>query len=161
MNQLLPNQHPDGADDAALVARSLQNGADHIGGGGLPLGAGHADHRDIPLGRVAEEGGAHQGQGLPGVLHQDHLGAGGLHRLLSDHRHSPCLGSALGVLVAVGVGAPQAHKRTPRHCLPGVVYDIGYFYVLIPLCNGKGGQQTAQLHKKHFLSQGNSPGLPC
>ena len=77
LDELLAHEHPNGANDTGLVAGGLQDGANHIGGGGLALGACHADDGDVPLCGVLKESGAQQGQGLAGIRHQDHLGARG------------------------------------------------------------------------------------
>ena len=61
------------ADHAHPVAAGLQHRLDHVGGGGLALGAGHADHGHL-AGRMPEIGGGQHGQRIAGV--------GGLH-----HRH--------------------------------------------------------------------------
>ena len=161
LDELLAHEHPNGANDAGLVAGGLQDGANHIGGGGLALGACHADDGDVPLCGVLKESGAQQGQGLAGVRHQDHLGAGGLYRLLRHDDGGPGLGGPGGILVAVGVGAPHAHKGAALFCLAGVVYNIGNFNFLITLCNAQRGQQTRQFHKKHFLSRGKAWAYPC
>ena len=118
------------ADHAHLVAAGLQHRLDHVGGGGLALGAGHADHGHLP-GGVTEVGGGQHGHGVAGVagLEDGHLGHGrhdvGGQIVLDDQR--PC---ALGdyirrKLVAVPLGAHNTDKQTARGHLAGVIVDVG------------------------------------
>ena len=81
--------------------------------------------------------------------------------IINVQRGGPGLGGPGGILVAVGVGAPHAHKGAALFCLAGVVYNIGNFNFLITLCNAQRGQQTRQFHKKHFLSRGKAWACPC
>ena len=69
-NVLLPDDRLDGPDETHAVARVLEDGAHHVGSGGLALGPRDADHRDL-LCRIAEPGGRGVREAHPGVRDRD------------------------------------------------------------------------------------------
>ncbi len=68
---LVPDDDLDGADEAGGDPGMLQDRADHEGRRRLALGAGDADDLQF-FRRIMEISGRNQGQGIPGILHQDH-----------------------------------------------------------------------------------------
>ena len=52
---MISNHNAGGADKSNLLSRRLQNRLDHMGGGGLTLGAGNTDHGKF-LRRIAKPG---------------------------------------------------------------------------------------------------------
>ena len=115
-----------GADHAHLAACGLQHALDHVGGGGLALGAGDADHGH-PAGGIAEEIAAHEGQRIAAALHLQHSDAGDgreVDVVLDDQRRDP-LGRTLGgIVMAVPLGAHDADEEPPRGRLAAVVDDV-------------------------------------
>ena len=65
------DDHLDGAHQAHLVTRIFQNGFHHVGGGGLPLGAGDADDPQF-FRRISEICRGDKCHGIPSVGHLDH-----------------------------------------------------------------------------------------
>ena len=129
-----------GADHSHLAARSLQNAADHVGGGGLALGASDADHGHLP-GGVAEQVGAHQGHGIAAALHlQDgDPGQAGQVDVVLDHNGCGALGGAVGgIVMAVPLGAHNADKQGPGSGFPAVVDNVGDLGVHAALYQGTG-----------------------
>ena len=94
-----------GADHPHLAAGGFQHAADHVGGGGLALGAGDPDHGHLPGGAhghlpggAAKEIGAHQGHGVAAALHLedgDPFQPGQVDVVLDDQGRRP-LGGAVG-----------------------------------------------------------------
>ena len=122
--------HAVGADDAALVAARVHHGMDHVGGGGLALGAGHADGDQL-FGGPAEVVAGEQRQRPAAAFHLHHCYAlGHLVQLVLDHQHrSALLRHIYGVVVAVPVGAHNAHKGPAGLYLTGIVGDVHHFGV--------------------------------
>ena len=155
-----------GADHAYLAACGLQHAFDHVGGGGLALGTGDADHGHL-TGRVTEEVGAHQCHGIAAALHLDHghPGHGGkVDVVLDDQRADPLGGAVGGKRVAVPLGAHDAHEQKPRGSLAAVVDDIRDLSIQTALHKGKGHafHQLFQLHTVssiEFLYMGFSSSL--
>ena len=155
-----------GADHAHLAACGLQHAFDHVGGGGLALGAGDADHGHLP-GRVAEEVGAHQRHGIAAALHLDHGHPGQGRKVdivLDDQRADPLGGAVGGKRVAVPLGAHDTHEQKPRGSLAAVVDDICDLSTQTALHKGKGHafHQLFQLHtvsSKELLYMGFSSSL--
>ena len=140
-----------GTDHAHLFARGFQHALDHVGGGGLALGAGNADHGHL-LGRVTEEVAAHQGHGIAAALHLDDGGLrhGGQVDVMLDDQHADALGGAVGgELVAVPLGAHDADEGKARCGLAAVIDDIGHFGLHTALHEGKGDpfHQLFQFHR--------------
>ena len=155
-----------GADHAHLAACGLQHAFDHVGGSGLALGAGDADHGHL-AGRVAEEVGAHQRHGIAAALHLDHGHPGQGRKVdivLDDQRADPLGGAVGGKRVAVPLGAHDAHEQKPRGSLAAVVDDIRDLSIQTALHKGKGHafHQLFQLHtvsSKELLYMGFSSSL--
>ena len=129
-----------GADHAHLAARCFQHALDHVGGGGLALGAGNANHGHL-AGRVAEEVCTHQRHGIAAALHPDHghIRQGGkVDVVLDDQRADSLCGTVGGELVAVALGAHDAHECKPRGCLAAVIDDIRNFRIQAALHQSKG-----------------------
>ena len=129
-----------GADHAHLAACGFQHALDHVGGGGLALGAGHADHGHL-AGRVAEEVRAHQSHGIAAAFHLDHGHArqGGKVDVVLDDQCADTLCRAVGgKLMAVTLGAHDAHEQKARCRLAAVVDDIRDLGVQTALRKGKG-----------------------
>ena len=128
-----------GADHAHLTACGFQHALDHMGGGGLALGAGDADHGHLP-GGITEKVAAHQRHGVAAALHLHHGHAGNRCKVdivLDDQRADP-LGSAVGgKLMAVALGAHDAHKGKARGRLAAVVDDIRNFRIRAALYQSK------------------------
>ena len=115
-----------GADHADLFPGSFQHALDHVGGGGLALGAGHADHGHL-AGGVAKEVGAHQSHGIAAAfhLHHGHARHGGQVDVVLDDQCADALGGAVGgKLVAVALGAHDAHEQQARGRLAAVINDV-------------------------------------
>ena len=119
--------HAVGADHAHMAAGGLQHAADHVGGGGLALGAGDPDHGH-PAGRVAEQVGAHQGHGVAAAGHlqdRDPFQPFQADVVLDDQRGRPPGGAVGGKRMAVPLGAHDADEQHPRGGLAAVVHNIG------------------------------------
>ncbi len=123
----------DGAHDPGLMPGGFQNGPGHIGRGGLALGAGYAYDLDIVFCGLAEEGGAHQGQGLLGVGHKYRLGVPGIHGLLGDDDSRAGLRGLSGEFVPVRGRALKAHEGAAAFGLSGVVNYVRDIGILVPL----------------------------
>ncbi len=124
---------PVGPHHPHLFPAGLQYGLDHVGGGGLPLGAGHPDRHHLPV-RIAETGSREIGQGLTAIFHlDDDRIFRELHRMLY-HEHPPPRLIDLGA-EAVGIRPrpPHTHKHRPRASLPGVVDDLLHLHLQAPL----------------------------
>ena len=139
-----------GADHAHLFAGGFQHALDHVGGGGLALGAGDADHGHLP-GRVAEEIAAHQRHGIAAVLHlhNGHVRHGRQVDVMLDDQYAHAFGGAVGrEVVAVTLGAHDADEGHALGCLAAVVDDIGHFGLQTALHKGKGDafHQLFQFH---------------
>ena len=97
-----------------------------VGGGGLALGAGHADHGHL-AGGVAKEVGAHQSHGIAAAfhLHHGHARHGGqVDVVLNDQCADALGGTVCGKLVAVALGAHDAHEQQARGRLAAVINDV-------------------------------------
>jgi hypothetical protein len=139
-----------GADHAHLFAGGFQHALDHVGGGGLALGAGDADHGHLP-GRVAEEVAAHQRHGIAAVLHlhNGHVRHGRQVDVMLDDQYAHAFGGAVGrEVVAVTLGAHDADEGHALGCLAAVVDDIGHFGLQTALHKVKGDafHQLFQFH---------------
>ena len=130
--------HAVGADHAHLAPGGFQHAADHVGGGGLALGAGDADHGHL-AGRVAEQVGAHQGHGMAAAGHledRDPFQPGQVDVVLDDQGRRPFGGAVGRKVVAVPLGAHDADEQHPRGGLAAVVNDIGDLGVHAALYQG-------------------------
>ena len=114
--------HPVGADQPHFAPGGRQHGGNQVGGGGLALGAGDADHRQLS-GRFAVEPDGQPGQCFAAVGNLEHRKVGGQtrHRPLTDNTRRARRGSLPGVGVAVGVLAGQTDKQSPRRHGAGIV----------------------------------------
>ena len=104
-----------GADHPHLAAGGFQHAADHVGGGGLALGAGDPDHGHLP-GGAAKEIGAHQGHGVAAAFHLedgDPFQPGQVDVVLDDQGRRPFGGAVGRKVVAVPLGAHDADKEHP------------------------------------------------
>ena len=102
------------ADDTGGQAGTLEDGPDHVGHGGLPVGAGDADHGEVP-GRMAEEGRRHPGHGRPdGARGHPDLGDIEIEEVLAEERRGTGSHGLRRVPVAVGVGSRQAAEQRSR-----------------------------------------------
>ncbi|SCI03647.1 Uncharacterised protein [uncultured Clostridium sp.] len=129
-----------GADHAHLAACSFQHALDHVGGSGLALGAGHTDHGHL-AGWVAEKVRAHQGHGIAAAFHLDHGHArhgGKVDVVLDDQCADTLCRTVGGKLMAVTLGAHDAHEQKARCRLAAVVDDIRDLGVQTALRKGKG-----------------------
>ena len=130
--------HAVGADHAHLAPGGFQHAADHVGGGGLALGAGDADHGHL-AGRVAEQVGAHQGHGMAAAGHledRDPFQPGQVDVVLDDQGRRPFGGAVGRKVVAVPLGAHDADEQHPRGGLAAVVNEIGDLGVHAALYQG-------------------------
>ena len=124
--------HAVGADHADLVTCGFQHGLDHVGGGGLALGAGHANHRHFQRG-TAKIGGGKQRHGVTGVLELDHghIRQSGQHlggQVVLDGQHGSAFGGNVrGVIMAVPLGADDADKQTAWRYLAGIIVNVSHF----------------------------------
>ena len=129
-----------GADHAHLAACSFQHALDHVGGSGLALGAGHTDHGHL-AGRVAEEVRAHQSHSIAAAFHLDHGHARHGRKVdvvLDDQCADTLCRTVGGKLMAVTLGAHDAHEQKARCRLAAVVDDIRDLGVQTALRKGKG-----------------------
>ena len=126
LNHLIANHRTDGADQAGLDPRILQNGTDHIRGGGLSFRSRKAHNTQILRGMPKIRRREH-GKRIAGILHQYDGGPRYLHLVLRYHRHGSCLYRLLCIAMAVCVRPTQADKRTSRLCLARIINEIGDF----------------------------------
>ena len=144
-----------GANHAHPVPGGFQHCLDHVGGGSLALGAGHADHGHLP-GGVAEIGRRQHGHGVTGVVgFQDgHLGHGGDHlggQIVLDDQRRRALGHHVGrKLMAVALGAHNADKKAAGGHFARVIVNVGYLGIQTAL-HQRVGKVLDQLFQKHDL----------
>ena len=126
----------DGADESHPVTRALQDGFYHVGGGGLPLGAGHAD--DLQgIRRIVKPGRRQEGQRLPGVLYLDdgHI-LRNLYILLHHQGCRPLACHFASEIMAVHRCALDTDKQDALRRLSGIVDQLRDLSVHAPLDQG-------------------------
>ena len=130
-------QHSDavGPDHARLFPGGLQDRHQHVRGGGLALGPGHADDREL-LRRIAEPRGREQRQRFPpvsGFHHRNVCVAQDPARhgrefapvLLNDHGRRALLGNLRKEVVGIGPEAVDRDEQAAGTGFAGIVYDAG------------------------------------
>ena len=142
----------DGADHADAVTRPCGDGIEQVGGGGLPVGAGDAEHPQRRR-RVAVQTGRDRTERGPDRRHP-RLGDLEGEEPLDEQRHCTA-GDGFGrVLVPVGRAARDAREARARRDLPAVVGDGIDLDVRIPGELGSGdtprpvetGEQVVPTH---------------
>ena len=107
---LIANQRMNGADDAGLVTFFFQNVADHMGGGGFPIGAGQSDHPHLFC-RIVKEERHHVFHGLSCVLYiYDRNAFRCFYRLRCHDGFRAFFGCRLYEPVAVHMSAHEANE---------------------------------------------------
>jgi hypothetical protein len=124
-NLFLPDNRLNSADQPHLVSHVLQDGFDHIGGGGLAFGSGDADDLQF-FRRIAEICGGHEGKPIAGILHpyDGHM-PGHIHLFFHNQGRSALLCNLPGKSVAVRDRPADADKNRPLLHLPGIVDQCG------------------------------------
>ena len=140
-----------GADHAHLAARGFQHALDHVGGGGLALGARHTDHGHL-AGGVAEQIGAHFCHGVAAALHLDDIDVRHgreVDIVLDDQRIDALCHAVGGKIMAVPLGAHDTDEQQAGRGFAAVVDDILDFGLQGALHEGKGHilHQLFQFHK--------------
>ena len=114
----------DGADQAGGQAGLFQDAPNHVGGGGLALGAGDPDGGQL-FRRMAVPGGGQLSQSHTAVIHLEHGDIfRHLHVLLHHQRHSALFQHVRNVFVAVSDRTRQAEEDTAGNGLSRVVDDF-------------------------------------
>jgi hypothetical protein len=120
---LVPHADLDRAHDPGDAAGRPEDGLQHVGGGGLAVGAGHPDQVEAVRG-VVEEGGGQGGQGVPDPADQQ-LGGLQLQGALDDQGGRARVQGLAGQVVAVHPRPGNAAEQRAGNDLAGVEHDVG------------------------------------
>jgi hypothetical protein len=118
-----PMRTSTGADDPGDAAGGPEDRLQHVGGGGLAVGAGHPDQLE-PVRGVVEEGGGQGGQAVPDPADQQ---LGGLQVEGPLHAQGGRAGvqGLAGQVVAVDPAPGTQQNSAPGTTLAGVEDDVG------------------------------------
>ena len=148
---LLADHVAGGTDQAHLHARRLQDGLDHVGGGGLALGAGHADKAHL-VRRMAVERRRHAGHRSTDAGHL-HLGDVHVHKVIHHQRHAAVGDRLWRVVVGVKARTGDAEEQAVLNLLTAVGaqrFDLGDHIT-------PGFHQVRNLFKQGAELHGDSP----
>ena len=121
---LVADDDLDGSDEAGAYPSVLQYGTDHEGGGSLALGAGDADDLQLLRG-ISEVGRGNQGQGVPGVLHQNYgCACRYVHRMFSHDNHRAVFCRFACHIMTIEGGALDADEHALLLYFSGIVYKL-------------------------------------
>jgi hypothetical protein len=120
---LLPDPDLDGAEDPGNAAGGPEDRLQHVGGGGLAVGAGHPDQVE-PVRGVLEEGGRQRRQGVADGA-DDQLGGFGVEGPLHAQGGRARVEGLAGQVVAVDPGPGDAAEQRARAHPAGVEDDVG------------------------------------
>jgi hypothetical protein len=138
------------ADDPGAAAGGGEHGLDEVGGGGLAVGAGHADERH-PVGGPPQPAGDQQAERRDAGGHDD-LRQVDRKLFLDDQRRGPALGGGAGEAVTVDRQAAHGHEdlagREPARIVGDPAdRDVGADEAR----TGHVAYQLAELHGSIFL----------
>ena len=113
----------DRAEHPGDAAGGPEDRLQHVGGGGLAVGAGHPDQVEAARG-VVEERGRQRGQGVPDVA-DDQLGGFQVQGPLHAQGGRAGVEGLAGQVVAVDPGPGDAAEQRARDHPAGVEHDVG------------------------------------
>ena len=152
MDALVADEVADRADDADLFARLFGNRLDHIGRGGLAVGAGHAQHHHLTL-RISVERRRNLGHGFSRVFH-DKLRH--VKRKLAFHqqRGRAVCNRALGKRVPVEQCADDAAEQAAFLDSSGIVLNGNnirvYAFIAQAGCHSQFRKQHVKTSRRAF-----------
>ena len=111
LDHLVADQVLIGADQADLVARVLQYVLDQVGGRGLAVGAGHAEHHHA-VRRVTEAVGRNLGERTARIFHHDSRNT--RRRLLAHDGRRALRERLVDILMSVGRVAADGDEQVAR-----------------------------------------------
>ena len=114
----------------------LCDGLEHVGGGGLAVGSGYAQHLHLALG-IAVESRGHFGHGLSGVFYDD-LGQVQRQLPLREKCHGPGLCRGFGKGMSIKELPDDAAEHAPGLDPAGIVLDGNDVHVPAHIAKSRG-----------------------